>query len=440
VTCAVRPISLELHREYVASRPNVSFLQVPEWGAAKPGWGSRSIGWFEGTELVGAGLVLSRSIPKSNKWLAYLPEGPDLPWSGALGSASENADNADNAADLLDPLLDYLDSAGAFLAKIGPTVPVRRWHATTLKSQVGEPGMTRLRDVAPDATYARGTGLIAALQGHGWTQRPDTGAGFGDVQPRYVFQVPLRTATGAALTESELFAGFNQLWRRNIRKANKAGVDVVRATKSDLARFHPVYVETARRDAFIPRGLDYFEQMWDALNQPGSSAAMALYLAIWREQVVAATTMITVGDHAWYSYGASANEGREVRPSNAIQWQMMRDSLAAGASVYDLRGITDTIDESDPHFGLIRFKLGTGGDAVEYVGEWDYALRPALAKAFDLYLRRWEIKGRANARLRTIGHHAMKVRRPNNRRRSAAPNNTSSISPNGISATSQVQR
>ena len=67
---------------------------------------------------------------------------------------------------------------------------------------------------------------------------------------------------------------------------------------------------------------------------------------------------------------------------------MMCDALNAGASVYDLRGISDSLDESDPLFGLIRFKLGTGGNAVEFLGEFDYPLRPLLARIFDLYLAR----------------------------------------------------
>ena len=57
-----------------------------------------------------------------------------------------------------------------------------------------------------------------------------------------------------------------------------------------------------------------------------------------------------------------------------IQWQMIRDSLAAGAHVYDLRGITATLDADDDHVGLIQFKVGTGGEAVEYAGEWDLPL------------------------------------------------------------------
>jgi lipid II:glycine glycyltransferase (peptidoglycan interpeptide bridge formation enzyme) len=67
---------------------------------------------------------------------------------------------------------------------------------------------------------------------------------------------------------------------------------------------------------------------------------------------------------------------------------MIRDAMAEGAAVYDLRGITETLDPSDPHVGLIQFKVGTGGEAVEYVGEWDMPINRFLYKAFDVYMRR----------------------------------------------------
>ena len=67
---------------------------------------------------------------------------------------------------------------------------------------------------------------------------------------------------------------------------------------------------------------------------------------------------------------------------------MIRDSLAVGAHVYDLRGITPTLDAGDSHVGLIQFKVGTGGEAVEYAGEWDLPLNRAIYKAFDLYMSR----------------------------------------------------
>jgi lipid II:glycine glycyltransferase (peptidoglycan interpeptide bridge formation enzyme) len=97
---------------------------------------------------------------------------------------------------------------------------------------------------------------------------------------------------------------------------------------------------------------------------------------------------VRVGGHTWYAYGASSTEKRDVRGSNAIQWAMIRDALAAGAHVYDLRGITDTLDGDDPHVGLIQFKVGTGGEAVEYAGEWDLPLNPLVYKAFSVYMQR----------------------------------------------------
>ena len=38
--------------------------------------------------------------------------------------------------------------------------------------------------------------------------------------------------------------------------------------------------------------------------------------------------------------------------------------------------------------GLLQFKVGTGGEAVEYVGEWDLPISRLLYAAFDLYMRR----------------------------------------------------
>ena len=67
---------------------------------------------------------------------------------------------------------------------------------------------------------------------------------------------------------------------------------------------------------------------------------------------------------------------------------MIKTALRDGAEIYDMRGISDTLESDNPLFGLIQFKLGTGGYAQEYVGEWDYVLSPLWAKAFSLYMSR----------------------------------------------------
>jgi queuine tRNA-ribosyltransferase len=90
-----------------------------------------------------------------------------------------------------------------------------------------------------------------------------------------------------------------------------------------------------------------------------------LYLARHEGDLVAATILVRVGTHAWYSYGASSTAKREVRGSNALQWAMMRECLAAGCEVYDLRGITPTLLATDPSSHARRGRLTLRHGVVE---------------------------------------------------------------------------
>lgn len=373
MTVTVREISREEHLAFVTARSaatSVSFLQCPSWAQVKSEWGSQSLGWHDadGT-LVGAGLVLLRQAPKVKRFLAYLPEGPVIDWA------------ADDLDAWLDPMVEHLRTAGAFGVKMGPLVARRRWSAATVKAAVAEGSAKRLADIPPDDSDPLADRVVATLTRAGW-RAPASDEGFSAGQPQFVFQVPLE-----GRSEEELLKGFNQLWRRNVKKADKAGVEVTLGTEDDLAGFHALYLETAERDHFTGRPLAYFRRMWTAMRAEDEDR-IRLYLAHQEGDLVAATTLVRVGRHAWYSYGASSTAKREVRGSNAVQWRMLRDAAEAGAAVYDLRGITDTLSDDDPHFGLIQFKLGTGGEAVEYLGEWDLPLNRLLFKAFEVYMDR----------------------------------------------------
>ncbi|MCL3817106.1 lipid II:glycine glycyltransferase FemX [Aeromicrobium wangtongii] len=369
VPLSVRPISAAEHLAFVRSRPSVSFLQTPAWAQVKNEWRGESIGWFDGSTIVGAALVLYRQLPRLKRYLAYLPEGPDIDWSDG------------DVARWLTPMAAHLKKQGAFGIRMGPPVITRRWRAATIKQAIADPVLGSLSDVPADERDEAAIELRATLSALGWKEIPTEG-GFSAGQPKFNFQLPL-----AGRDEADLLAGMNQLWRRNIKKAAKAGVEVTTGSRDDLAEFHRVYAETAERDSFTPRPLSYFQRMWDALSAEEPDR-LVLYLARHEGDLVAATTMVRVGEHAWYSYGASTTQKRDVRGSNAIQWQMMRDALAAGATTYDMRGITETLDPGDSHVGLIQFKVGTGGEAVEYLGEWDLPLNRALHLGFTTYMRR----------------------------------------------------
>jgi vancomycin resistance protein VanK len=373
----------------------VSFLQTPGWGGVKTEWRSESLGWFDGRRLVGAGLVLHRPVPRFERFtLAYLPQGPDIDWTGEI-------------AGWLDPLAARLKASGAFAIRLGPPVRTNTWSAAQVKEGIADPGAGRLTDLPDQHPDPVGARVAGRLRDAGWLpQSPDSGFGAG--QPQFTYELPL-----AGRTEDDVLGGMNQLWRRNIKKAAKEGVEVTvvggggggagiggattiggasttgggATIGDDLKAFHDLYLHTAERDRFTPRPLHYFATMFAAMSAEDPER-ISLYLARHQGDLVAATLMVRVGAHAWYLYGASSTEKREVRGSNACQWAMIRDALAAGCDVYDLRGITPTLDADDPHVGLIQFKVGTGGRAVRYAGEWDLPLRSSIYRAFALYMRR----------------------------------------------------
>ncbi|MEU8890735.1 peptidoglycan bridge formation glycyltransferase FemA/FemB family protein [Streptomyces sp. NPDC048442] len=377
-------ITAEAYRAFLASSEGAAlgaaFLQCPSWADVKEGWRAQLLGWGpdpQGGRLTGVALVLLRQLPGTRKYFAYLPEGPVADW------ADPDVDS------WLGPLLEHLRGAGVFAVRIGPSPAYRRWNAALLKP-LSHPGR-RLGDVLASEVDPLGAAVAERLRARGWRRCGDDGSGGGgddgDAQPRHVFHVPL-----AGRSTEDLWSGLNQEWRRNVRRARKEGVEVVVGSAADLPEFYRLLRITEERDGFrLGRSLAYYERQYAALNaeEPGR---MKLYLARHHGEVLAAHTMITVGRRAWYQTGASADHRREVRPSNALQWRMLLDAHALGADVYDMRGVPSTLDPGERAYGLLRWKLGTGGQVVETLGEWERPLggtaNHTLYRAFQAYLNR----------------------------------------------------
>lgn len=373
-TLTVAPTSPDRHTDYLRYRSlrggpgAVSFLQTAAWARVKPEWSAERLGWFDadGRQL-GAALVLHRRLPGARRTFAYVPEGPVLDWSAA------------GLDRWLDPMLEHLGRAGAFAVRMGPPLAYRRWTAATLKGAVG-PGR-RIGEVVADVVDPVGASVAEWLREAGWTRCAE------DAQPRHLFEIPL-----AGRGMDDVWSGFSQEWRRNVRKSVKSGVSVQIGDAGQMSVFHDLLTVTERRDGFsLGRSLEYFERQYAEMNAE-APGRMRLYLARHDGETLAAHTLVTLGSRAWYVTGASADHRREVRPSHALQWRMLRDVLGSGAEVYDMRGVPDTLDPADRPYGLMRWKLGTGGQVAETLGEWELPLdgpvNRALHRAMRAYLTR----------------------------------------------------
>ncbi|MEU8221658.1 peptidoglycan bridge formation glycyltransferase FemA/FemB family protein [Kribbella sp. NPDC048915] len=346
-----------------------SFLQVASWAAVKTDWASELLAWRDAeNRVVGTALVLLRRLPAMSRWYAYLPEGPDIDWADPVLER------------WLAPLIAHLERHDVFAVRMGPPPLLRRWRSETLAAGVGR--RRRIDQVLPDLVEPVGAAVAERLRTLGWTRAGEAGMQ-GDAQPRYLFQVPL-----AGRDAETLKSGLSKQWQRNIRKAVRSGVEVRRGAAGDLAAFFELLRTTERRNGFrLGRTLAYYERQFRALNE-AAPGRMRLYLSTYGGEILAAHTMTVVGRRVWYQTGASADHRRDVRPSHILQWTMMRDALELGASWYDMRGVANCLDPEDPAYGLLRWKLGTGGEVAQTTGEWERALPGPINRALHRALIR----------------------------------------------------
>ena len=135
----------------------------------------------------------------------------------------------------------------------------------------------RLGDVPPDRAVARPAPAWSRSCRSSAGGRRRVEGGFAAGQPQYNFQIPLRDADGEPRTEDDVLKGMNQQWRRNIKKADKAGVEVTaRHARRTCQAFHDLYAHTAERDHFTPRPLAYFQTMFTRAAGRGAGPDPAL--------------------------------------------------------------------------------------------------------------------------------------------------------------------
>lgn len=167
-------------------------------------------------------------------------------------------------------------------------------------------------------------------------------------------------------SDDELLARMKPKWRYNIRLAEKRGVTVRMAQPDDDALLYRMYAETGARDGFIIREPAYYADAWRAMNATG-------FIAERDGEALAGLVLFTFADRAWYFYGMSYSHGREHMPNHLLQWTAMRWARDHGCRIYDWWGVPERLDESDPMWGVYRFKEGFGAQFVEGLGAWDYA-------------------------------------------------------------------
>ena len=132
-------------------------------------------------------------------------------------------------------------------------------------------------------------------------------------------------------------------WRYNIRLAERKGVTVREAAPDDLPEIQRLLAVTGERDGFGVHSPAYYARATDLFLPAGLAAWL---VAEHEGRMLAAIAVFALGRMAWYMWGASGEEGRNLMPNHALQWAAMRWARARGCTIYDLWGIPDEVGET----------------------------------------------------------------------------------------------
>jgi len=308
-------------------------LQLSAWGRLKRafGWEDVRFAWMEGDEIKAGVQVLFRPLPRARLLplrIAYVPKGPLVDW-----------ENETQTRAFLDAVWRYCRRHGALLLKLEPE--------------------------APDSPQ-----LAARLVRLGFRPSKRT------IQPRTTVWIDLTPP------EEEILARMKQKWRYNVRLAARKGVRVRKGDDADVETFIRLMVMTGERNAFGVHSPEYYRRFWKLFAAEGR---VALLLAEYQDEALAALMVVRLAGRAYYLFGASSNRHRNRMPNHLLQWETMRWAKSAGCTHYDLWGAPDEIG-LDPNapipdsltglWGVWRFKRGFGGEVVRYIGAWNRSLAP----------------------------------------------------------------
>jgi lipid II:glycine glycyltransferase (peptidoglycan interpeptide bridge formation enzyme) len=249
-----------------------------------------------------------------------------------------------------------IPGAGSYYVPRGPAVPVDRRGEVLGQLE----GWAR-----------RGSGSVLQVEPEGrpdgWRQVLDA-SGFRrgkSVQPEATQLLPID------MSPEQLRAGFKPKTRYNLALAEKKGVTV--SAGREVETFARLSALTASRQRIHLPGAAYYRAALE-LFEPSDS--VRLYLAHHEGDVLAGIMVFRFGRTAYYLFGASSQEKRELMPNYLLHWTAMLDFRGLGCTTYDWWGIPEEPEPDHPWYGLYRFKTGFGGETVRYPGLHERVLQP----------------------------------------------------------------
>lgn len=326
--------------------PNSHFMQSPAWAKIKSdlGWCASYFVWkADSGSVVGGAMILEKSV-RFQKLpikisIQYIPKGPLIDWK-----------NESLVKIVLDDISNYSKRRKVIFTKMDPDVVLESDNDLVMRGQ------------------SLGEEIKACLLKRNWHYSKS------QVQFQNTVWIDLKE------NEDQILAKMKQKTRYNIRLAEKKGVKIRIANIEEYPTIYKLYAETSIRDQFTIRSQDYYLKLWKYFTELNICEVL---VAEYEDTPIAGLIMYYFGDKAYYVYGMSSNLHRNLMPTYLIQWEAIKRAKHKGIKIYDLWGAPTNLVDSDPMWGVYKFKLGLGGELIRTIGAWDFSSQKVLLFLYE---------------------------------------------------------
>ncbi len=192
-------------------------------------------------------------------------------------------------------------------------------------------------------------------------------------------------------SEEDLLKNMHSKTRYNIRVATKHGIEIIEDNSNEaFEQYLKLTKETTQRQGFFAHTENYHRLMWETLRQAQGKLSRDrltahLFLAKYKDEVLAAWILFVFKDTLYYPYGASSSKYRETMASNLMMWEVIKFGKKLGLKNFDMWGaLGPNPDEKDSWYGFHKFKQGYGAQIVEFIGSYDLVINKPLYQLYKI--------------------------------------------------------
>lgn len=405
----LRVLEKKEYENFVKSNPYKShFLQSYDWGELakeRRGLTPYYLGLDDNGKIVGATLLLKKNLPLGLCYL-YAPRGYVV-----------NFNDFKVLDKFTEEIVKFAKRKKAIYVKIDPDII---WKKEDYKGEITE--------VESKDKKIYNELLRLGYKHLGFTKNFET------MQPRYTFRIDLNQSM------EEIESHFSKTTKQRIAKSLKLKTKVEIGTEKDLTTFYHLMMLTESRKDFVSYDIDYYKTLYKLFNEDNKATLFlgkvnieeslnvlknnldevnmkidelpkenmsksaknklkelirqkenlekevekySTYLKKYGKEVTLSAHMILeYGDKAWVLYAGNHNILTETYVNYHTYYEHLKFCKDRGLKIYDQFGTVGDLSKDNPRLGLHEFKKKFGGDYIEFMGEFDYVVKPIYYFAF----------------------------------------------------------